>query len=38
MNDENKKKYLRLVIGYSGLLLVGLAAVRHITVIQDTIG
>ncbi|MBC5638748.1 hypothetical protein H8S33_18420 [Ornithinibacillus sp. BX22] len=38
MNNEGKKKYVYLIIGYLGLLLTVLAIVRYITIIQDTLG
>lgn len=38
MNEDSKKKYLHLVIGYSGLILIVLAALRVQSVIQDTVG
>lgn len=38
MNNEGKKKYFYLIIGYLGLLLTVLAIVRYITIIQDTLG
>ncbi|GEL78452.1 hypothetical protein [Tenuibacillus multivorans] len=36
MSKEIKDKYLYLVIGYTGLLLIGLAVLRSISVMQDT--
>lgn len=38
MNEDSKKNYFHLVIGYSGLLLIGLAVLRFISVTQDTVG
>ncbi|GEN44448.1 hypothetical protein [Alkalibacillus haloalkaliphilus] len=38
MSSENSKKYIHLIIGYSGLLLIGLAVLRSLSVTQDTVG
>ncbi|NIK12582.1 hypothetical protein [Alkalibacillus almallahensis] len=36
--DEQQKKYFHLFIGYFGLLLIGLAILRHLAILQDTVG
>ncbi|MGM0852754.1 MAG: hypothetical protein ACQEWI_09110 [Bacillota bacterium] len=38
MKDEQAKKYIHLVLGYTGLLLIGIAILRNLSVIQDTVG
>ncbi|WP_138420845.1 hypothetical protein [Aquibacillus sediminis] len=38
MNDEKKSLYFYMTIGYIGLLLIGLAAMRYISVFNDTLG
>ncbi|RKL65878.1 hypothetical protein CR203_18690 [Salipaludibacillus neizhouensis] len=38
MNDEKKSFYLYMAVGYTGLLLIGLAAIRYISVFHDTLG
>ncbi|MBP1950881.1 hypothetical protein [Virgibacillus litoralis] len=38
MNEEKKKKYLYLLMGYLGFLLMGFGIARYISVVQDTIG
>ncbi|WP_027964701.1 hypothetical protein [Halalkalibacillus halophilus] len=36
MDDESRKKYIHLVVGYTGHLLIGLAVLRSLSVLQDT--
>lgn len=38
MNDEKKSLYLYMTVGYIGLLLIGLAAMRYISVFHDMLG
>ncbi|WP_430787380.1 hypothetical protein VBD025_16300 [Virgibacillus flavescens] len=38
MTDENRNKYFYLVIGYAGLLLVGLGGLRYSIVLDDSFG
>ncbi|MGP4109209.1 hypothetical protein [Virgibacillus sp. L01] len=38
MNDEKKSLYLYMTVGYIGLLLIGLAAIRYISVFHDPLG
>lgn len=38
LNDEKRKKYLYLLIGYLGFLLMGLGIARYVSVAQDTLG
>ncbi|WP_345240627.1 hypothetical protein [Pontibacillus salipaludis] len=35
MNEEKKSLYFYMMLGYTGLLLIGLATMRQISVIQD---
>lgn len=37
MNDENKK-YLYLLLGYTGILLILFAVIRYMSIIHDTRG
>ncbi len=38
MNDQKKSLYFYMTVGYIGLLLIGLAAMRYISVLHDTLG
>ncbi|QST00980.1 hypothetical protein IMZ31_05255 [Pontibacillus sp. ALD_SL1] len=38
MNDEKKSLYFYMTLGYTGLLLIGLATMRLISVIHDSQG
>ena len=38
VQDDNWKKYFHLVIGYAGLLLVGLGGIRYSVVLDDSFG
>lgn len=35
---KETKKYLHLIVGYTGLLLIGIAILRSLSVFLDTIG
>lgn len=38
LKEDRKKKYLYLGFGYTGLILIGLAVIRYIVEIKDTVG
>jgi hypothetical protein len=38
MNEEQAKKHIHLIMGYSGLLLIGLAIFRNLSVVKDHVG
>ncbi|MFI8684891.1 hypothetical protein [Rossellomorea sp. NPDC077527] len=38
MKEEQARKHMYLILGYSGLLLIGLAILRNLSVVNDHVG
>ncbi|WP_201712793.1 hypothetical protein [Rossellomorea arthrocnemi] len=38
MKEEQARKHMHLILGYSGLLLIGLAILRNLSVARDHVG
>ncbi|MFS0673512.1 hypothetical protein [Ornithinibacillus sp. 179-J 7C1 HS] len=38
MNEENRKKYLHLFLGYLAMLLIGVAMLRQVAIYDDSLG